>query len=336
MKHTNRNHRNISSFSIFTLILCSILISCSDRSGNTSEGKGRHIVSIDSTILDGYVKQTAFTDPGEFAFLYENLPKSFNKVCDLIKIQLIHPMEAREMGDILPEGRGPEDGDFPNVSSMLRELVMRDSSGLTMARKPEDRLIVACYHHALFLASICRYQNIPVRLRGGFARYYEKEAEVRFGHVVCEVWNADEKCWVMIDPDRNIIDVTTSRFEFPSTAWQHFYGTEYRNIRHISSVGEGFQALIHILLLDQSFVLSNERNYWHTPEFVFNKNFNFNNLEEKQVQTINEIAQLMAEPEINITQLQQCYDKNSFLHARIRSVDAYYERIEDKPLNNID
>lgn len=159
-------------------------------------------------ILDRYSRQNSFTDPGEFAYLYNDLPESIEQICDLIKKQLIHPMEASKIKDKLPKGRAPEDGDYPTVSDMLKELAERDPSGLTMHRKLEDRLIVACYHHALFLASILRQYNIPTRLRGGFARYFEEEAKVRFGHVFCEVWDKEKQQWILVDPDRNYINVS--------------------------------------------------------------------------------------------------------------------------------
>lgn len=60
---------------------------------------------------------------------------------------------------------------------------------MTIDRLPEDRLFVAWCHHGLLLASILRHQGKSVRLRAGFARYYEEHVAVRFSHVVCEVWN---------------------------------------------------------------------------------------------------------------------------------------------------
>ena len=280
--------------------------------------------------LNKYRKQTHFTDPGEYAYLFKDLPESKEEICNLIKKQLIHPMEAGKMRDILPEGRGPEDGNFPIVSDMLRELIRRNQGGLTMDRKPEDRLIVACYHHALLLASILRSQGKSVRLRGGFARYFEDEMKVRFGHVICEVWNPDKEQWELIDPDRNYTRLSRNQFEFPAEAWNNFPNNNVRDVRYISSVGEGAQAILHALLLDNAFVVFNERNYWHTPSFLFSKDFVLDNLENEQLQVLNQIAALMIVPEANISKLQKLYDDNSFIHTHARSIMNYYEKIEDK------
>ena len=43
------------------------------------------------------------------------------------------------MPEVFPEDKLFEDGDFPNVSDMLQELVKRNDKGLTMDRLPKDR-----------------------------------------------------------------------------------------------------------------------------------------------------------------------------------------------------
>ena len=280
--------------------------------------------------LDKYRQQTLFTDPGVYKYLYDDLPESMEEICDLIKKQLIHPMEAGKIRDMLPEGRGPEDGDFPTVAYMLGGLIQRGSDEITLNRKPEERLIVACYHHSLLLASILRYQGKSVRLRGGFARYFEDEMKVRFGHVICEVWDDDEKKWKLIDPDRNYINMSAHRFESPSEAWRNFRNSKSQSVKYISSVGEGAQAILHALLLDQAFVLANERSYWHTPEFLFTNDFVLDDLNRDQIKIINEIALLMDQPEFNLEKLQKLYDENSFIQTHERSIDTYYEKISEK------
>jgi hypothetical protein len=233
------------------------------------------------------------------------------------------------MKDILPEGRDMEDGSFPDVHAMLGALMLRDAAGLTMDREPQNRLVVACYHHALLLASMLRSQGIPVRLRAGFARYFEKEANVRFGHVICEVWDDDKRRWLMVDPDRNYIDLSDRQFEFPSHAWNNLRKGKLPDVTYTSSAGKGLRAIIHDLLLDQTFVLGEERNYWHTPGFLFADNFSMENLEPDQIQVIDQIALLMRDPESHLDELQDLYDHNNFLHAEHRSIETYYRRYKE-------
>jgi hypothetical protein len=233
------------------------------------------------------------------------------------------------MPDVFPKDKLPEDGDFPVVSDMLRELVKRNNEGLIMDRQPKDRLLVACYHHALLFASLLRSQGKSVRLRAGFARYYEKQMNVRFSHVVCEVWNEDKKRWEMTDPDRNFPDVSADKFEFPAKTWQNFINHDLPDVKYSGSIGKGDNVLIHTLLLDMAFVLGYERNYWHTPGFIFQEDFDINTLKKEQMEVLNQIAILMNEPSTYLEQLEKLYNENPFIQTHIRSIDDYYGRNYD-------
>lgn len=61
---------------------------------------------------------------------------------------------------------------------MLRELLERDKNGLHSERPPNKRLIVACVHHSLLLASILRYRKFLVRLRAGNASYITDDPRI--------------------------------------------------------------------------------------------------------------------------------------------------------------
>jgi len=323
MKQMNQKWLSKSIF-LFAVILFSN--SCSpDRS------KPGGVFPSDELLVK-YSTQTDFTDPGDYRYLYDQLPESIDIVCDIIKKQLIHPLEARQMKDILPEGRNIEDGDFPTISEVLEELQKRDARGFTKDREPEDRLVIACYHHALLLASILRERGIPVRLRAGFARYFEKQANVRFGHVICEVWDEDKQQWIWIDPDRNYTDVSHDQFELPTEVWQNFRDGELPDVTYTSSLTTGEQAFIHILLLDHAFTIGKERNYWHTPDFLFTNDFSIDDLNAEQLKALDRIALLLGQPENQIEELQTIYDEKKFIHSQERSMDTYYEKMTGEPL----
>ncbi len=277
-------------------------------------------------ILTIYRTQTSFTNPGDLANLFDGLPESTTAICGLIKMQLIHPMEAAEMPEVFAKDKYPEDGMYPTVSEMLHELKIRDPEGLTMKRDPNDRLLVACYHHGLFLASILRHQDKPVRLRAGFARYYEEQLGLRFSHIICEVWNEDTGQWDIHDPDRNMQNVSKEKFELPYKVWQNYISNQLPNTKYIGSIGESEAVYIHSLLLDMAFVLCNERSYWHTPEFIFTRDFSIESLSANQINVLNQIADLMSDPGKNISQLEEIYKENVFIHTHEREIDEYYER----------
>ncbi|MBN2355330.1 hypothetical protein JXO59_04415, partial [candidate division KSB1 bacterium] len=134
----------LPAISLVTLIL---FASCATKEGDSLPSE---------KVLAGYLEYSKYTDPGEFEYLYENLPESIKAICDLIKKQLVHPFDIEKFGDQIPRERGYEDQSLVTVEQMLKELLARDHSGLVSARKPENRLVVACVHHSMLLASILR------------------------------------------------------------------------------------------------------------------------------------------------------------------------------------
>jgi len=44
----------------------------------------------ENEILDFYRQYSSYTDPGEYAYLYENLPDSLPELCSLVRSQFIH------------------------------------------------------------------------------------------------------------------------------------------------------------------------------------------------------------------------------------------------------
>jgi len=310
------------------LLFVLLLNSCVSGNPNSKESNSEKDAFLNppEDILNKYRTQTSFSDPGDLAYLLVELPTSEEEICTLIKKQLIHPMEAADMPEIFPKDKRPEDGLYPTVSDMLQELIKRNRKGLTMDRLPQNRLLVACYHHGLLLASILRHQGKSVRLRAGFARYYEEQLKIRFSHVVCEVWNVEKKRWDILDPDRNIHNVSREKFEFPSEVWSNYIEGNLPKTNYIGSIGQGENVYVHSLLLDMAFVICNERSYWHTPNFIFKKDFDINDLDEEKILVLNRIAELMDDPENNFILLEKLYNENSFIQSHERAIDEYYER----------
>jgi hypothetical protein len=272
-----------------------------------------------------YRTQSPSTSSGEFEYLYAVLPRSTIAICKLIKKQLIHPLEASEMKSVLPEGRFYEDSDFLSVSSMLEELVNRDSMGLTLERKPENRLVVACHHHGLLFASILRSQGIPVRIRAGFARYFEEQANVRFGHVICEVWDETEQSWILVDPDRDMVDFSAKKFEFSQHAWLALRENELDKVRYVSALSKDQHAILHILLQDLSCVLGIEKLYWDEPEVLHTNLNDISALNTEELMLLDSVARLLKDPDQNLWLLQSIYADHTLFHPTGQDFSDWYE-----------
>ena len=112
-----------------------------------------------------------------------------------------------------------EEMELPTVSLILKELLKRNENGLAASLKPEERLVVACVHHSMLLASILRHQGIPVRIRAGHAKYIGGRKGIRVTHAICEVWDKEKSRWILGDPDRNRINFPRHEFEFAHEIW---------------------------------------------------------------------------------------------------------------------
>ena len=201
---------SIINFPIVFLIALSISGSCSNGEQESQPPK---------RVLDKHLEFSHYTDPGDFVYLYDQLPESLNEICDLIKKQLVHPFDIKKFGDTIPEDRVYEDRSIPTVAQMLEELIKRDKNGFVSTRQPKDRLVVACVHHSMLLASILRQRGIPVRIRAGYAKYIGDDKNIRVSHVICEVCDTERNTWLLVDPDRQKIDFQRKEFKFAFETW---------------------------------------------------------------------------------------------------------------------
>ncbi len=266
----------------------------------------------DKSVLDFYKQYSEFTDPVEYAYLYKNLPDSLPELCRLIKSQFIHPIaELPEYRDQIPEERWNESVKYTTVKSILKGLLSYDSRGLAKDRKPEDRLVLHCWHCSILLASILKYRGIPTRVRYGHAAYLAPGFYA--GHVICEVWNKKDKRWMLVDPSTNMIDFSRKKFAFGNDSWlkmqkkeidPYLYGMPGNYSKY-----NGLVSIVSTVFLDLASVLGNEYTiYQYAPilDYTFKNN---NQLPAEQKELLNRISELMKSLNAdNLSELQEIYN----------------------------
>ncbi len=264
-------------------------------------------------VLDFYTEQSEFSSPGQFEYLYNDLPESYQNLCSLVKKQLIHPVEIGDLKDQLPEERYYEDPKYPTVEQILKGLLEYDSRGLVMDRKRENRLIIACYHHCLLFASILRVREIPVRIRVGFARYYEKEYKIRFGHAICEVWDFEKQQWIWIDPDRQYIDFEHEKFELPHRSWKKLRRNKLQTKMYQGGFSEGEYSVVHMLVQDIVTVVKTETQYWNEPYFMNEIFTDIADLDEEKLLVLDRFANLLETPDDSLEQIIELYNNTDWI-----------------------
>jgi hypothetical protein len=150
----------------------------------------------DQSIFQFYTKHSAITDPGEYAYLFEDLPHDISSLVKVVQGLLIHP--AWQEAHNLPDERSREFY-LRSVPQMLNRILELDSRPLLMERQPEKRKVSICRDWAVLLISMLRHQGVPTRLRIGFAGYFLSCKPRYVDHRITEYWNKKLDRWVLVD-----------------------------------------------------------------------------------------------------------------------------------------
>jgi hypothetical protein len=185
--------------------------------------------------LEYYAHHGPITDPDGYAALFDDLPGTIPALCAIVQGLMVHRAFADLYGLEVTEERKQE-AELRHVSNLLARMLELDDRPLTVARPPEKRLAILCRDFATMLCAMLRHQGIPARARCGFARYFDRCPDSTPGfkvdHWVCEVWDAEEERWVLVDAeiDENELsfchieidplDVPRDQFLVAGKAWQ--------------------------------------------------------------------------------------------------------------------
>ena len=261
------------------------------------------------SVLDFYKQYSSFTDPGEYSYLYKNLPDSLPELCSLIRSQFIHPYaELPQYRDQIPEERWNEMEKYPTAKSILAGLLSYDSRGFVKDRKPQDKLVLGCREYAIILASVLKYRGIPVRVRCGHATYLEPGFHV--SHTVCEVWNKKDKRWMLVDPSTGMIDFNRDKFDFSNEAWLKMQkGGIDPNLYMAPPNTSGLVSIVGKISPDLLSILGTEFTiYQYAPILEYTLN-NQNKLSTEQIEILNKISKLMQSLDAdNLTKLRDIYN----------------------------
>jgi len=179
--------------------------------------------------LEYYACHGVMTDPKENGFLFEGLSNEVSALCQIAQGVLIHLHWADRLGVKLSEQRKKE-ANFRQVAERLRGIWKMSDQPLTVSRPLEKRQVGTCRDFSVMLCAMLRHQHVPSRARCGFATYF---LPGRYeDHWICEYWDADQKRWVMVDPQldefqRQVLqikfdprDVPPNHFLPAGRAWQ--------------------------------------------------------------------------------------------------------------------
>ncbi len=155
--------------------------------------------------LQSYCQQSAITDPGEYAALYDDLPDDIGELCRIAQGLIVHYSVIDRR---FPQRIGEIDSRYLTV--MLRRILELDDHPLHEERRLTKRLVGCCRDMTALVVSILRHKGVPARARYGAAAYFE--AGYFHDHVIIEFWNGTR--WVGVDSQLSPYDLRSLNIRF--------------------------------------------------------------------------------------------------------------------------
>jgi hypothetical protein len=149
--------------------------------------------------LEWYVSQSALTDPGELAWLLDDLPAGIDELQAVAHGLVIHYRVDRPLEAGVPVERlGEIDSRYGD--RMLSRLLELQAGSLRDPRPAQQRLVGCCRDFTVLMLMAARANGIPARGRVGFARYFV--AGLGLDHELAEVWDQDARRWRLVGAAR--------------------------------------------------------------------------------------------------------------------------------------
>ncbi len=275
---------------------------------------------MNKKILNHYLELSSFTNPGCYKeFLQKNLPNNVREIGNLVCHQVIHSttLKAGNTGtnkdlrygdmDKFPWHRLRCDDDvLPTAVSMIAELLRLDDRGFIKDRNVEDKIVVTCRYVAVLMASILKSKGVPCRVRSGFAPYFHNNSG---DHWINQYWDKDQERWITFDADAffdesigfDQFDIPYEKFDWAANTWLGIRQGKLNANNFVNAGGfKGLMPVLWAIFYDFHSLMNNEILYLQIPYYIADK---FEKLTEKDFKEIDELAELMIEPDENFDKL---------------------------------
>jgi hypothetical protein len=260
--------------------------------------------------LDMYRTHSKATDPGNYSFLYDSLPKAPRAILEQLDRVVLESYPIAGM-----TRDQDQDITVSTVGEMLRKLRARGNDLVTEG-PVNTRFVGLCYHWSLLSASVLRTKGYACRVRCGFAPYLSK-GEMGIDHTVVELWDPNEQKWVLIDPELvsvkpelsmkllqideplDPMNVSRNSFDMAATAWVNYRSRMVPDDFYGVMGDEPSHGFVRTSLIrDWLNVLSEEHEVSFNPRL--------RDLSEKSEDAfLDSVAQLMLDPDKNLVSLKK-------------------------------
>lgn len=293
-------------------------------------------------IYERYLETSIYTYLGKYKELIESLPNDIPSIGMLVCDQITHPtmyfiepspyLENTYFGKFssYPKHRFKnEDELFITAVSMIAGILYLDESGFTKNKDVTKRITVSCRQASVLFSAILKAKGIPCRSRAGFMDF-GNAGDSYTEHWVNEYWDFNENKWILADVDGyyeyekrfgySQFDLPRQKFVTASEAWLGLRRNTL-NKKLDFFVPNLLQGACEYLLMDFHALMNNEIFYSYQPLYLRD---GVQTLNENELCELDDLAELLADPDKNIDQIEHLWNTNEKLYNLTNNTQNIY------------
>ena len=293
-------------------------------------------------IYERYLETSIYTYLGKYKELIESLPNDIPSIGMLVCDQITHPtmyftepspyLENTYFGKFssYPKHRFKnEDELFITAVSMIAGILYLDESGFTKNKDVTKRITVSCRQASVLFSAILKAKGIPCRSRAGYMDF-GNAGDSYTEHWVNEYWDFNENKWILADVDGyyeyekrfgySQFDLPRQKFVTASEAWLGLRRNTL-NKKLDFFVPNLLQGACEYLLMDFHALMNNEIFYSYQPLYLRD---GVQILNENELCELDDLAELLADPDKNIDQIEHLWNTNEKLYNLTNNTQNIY------------
>lgn len=286
---------------------------------------------MNKKIYQRYLETSVYTYVGMYKDFVLSLPDDIPSIGMLVCDQITHPsmyftepspyLEDTYFGKFAsyPKHRFKnEDELYITAVAMIAGILRLDEAGFTKNRDVTKRITVSCRQASVLFSAILKAKGIPCRSRAGFMDFGDV-GESYMEHWVNEYWDFNQNRWVLADVDGyyeyeqrfgySQFDLPRRKFVTASEAWLGMRKNTFNKKLDVFSPNP-LEGVCEYLFMDFHALMNNEIFYSYQPLYFRG---GIQTLTESELCELDHLAELLAEPDKNIKEIEHLWDTNEKL-----------------------
>ena len=298
---------------------------------------------MNETNYQRYLENSIYTDVGYYQDFIASLPDDLHAIGRLVCDQITHPsMFFTEPSSYLQDTYYGNFSAYPKQSiknedelyitavSMIAGILRLDQAGFTKNRDVTKRITVSCRQASVLFSAILKAKGIPCRSRAGFMDFGDA-GDSYIEHWVNEYWDFQENRWILADVDGyyeyeqrfgySQFDLPRRKFVTASEAWLGLRKNTLQKKLDVFSPNI-LEGVCEYLFMDFHALMNNEIFYSYQPLYLRG---GIQTLSELELCELDELAELLAEPDKNIAQIDHLRETNEKLSVLTNNTQNIYD-----------